>query len=95
MIITFPLLQIPPTIVAARFAESNQIFLEYEPNLLKPKLDVLVKYDVDPMSILNCKMTFRHSVETIEEIIRKLQNSGIEKISSWMIFSFHRTDHDK
>lgn len=89
------LLQITATVVAAHFAENKQIFFNYEPNLLKPKLDVLLKYSVDPMSILNCKMTFRHSVETIEEIIRKLQNSGIEKISSWMIFSFLRSDHDK
>lgn len=87
--------QIPPEIVAGRFAESKQVFFELEPYILKTKLNILLKYDVEPMSILNCKTTFKQSDEIIQEILCKLQSNGIDKISSWMIFSSSRPDHEK
>lgn len=78
-------LKIPVGVVAARFAENKNLFLKSESKVLKSKLDVIQKYNVEPLSILNYQLAFKSSVERIEELARALQGCGLEKISSWMI----------
>lgn len=46
---------------------------------------MLLKYEVDPASILRCKATFRRSPEQIEKLVRKLKDGGVGKILSYMI----------
>lgn len=46
---------------------------------------MLLKYDVDPASILRCKATFRRSPEQIEKLVCRLKNGGVDKILSYMI----------
>lgn len=46
---------------------------------------MLLKYDVDPASILRCKGTFRRSPKQIEKLVLKLKNGGVDKILSYMI----------
>lgn len=81
--------------VAAHLVEHKDVFLKGKVGLLKPKLDVLLKYEVDHMSILNCKQTFRLSVRKIEEIVNKLKNNGIKKISSWMVIPEGSPEYEK
>lgn len=78
-------LQIPAGVVAAHMTEHKDVFFKGRIPMLKRRLDVLLEHHVDPLSILNCKMTFRLSINKIQEIIGKLQHNGIDKISSWMI----------
>lgn len=87
--------QIPVNIVAARFAEHRSVLLKYPPNLLQPKLDVLLRYNVDRQSILNCENTFKMHANKIEEIICKLKSDGFDKISSWMIILPKSPEHNK
>lgn len=77
--------QIPAGVVAAHMTEHRDVFFKGRTTMLKRKLDVLLEHHVDPLTILNCRMTFRISINKIKEIIGNLQNNGIEKISSWMI----------
>ncbi|XP_055313465.1 uncharacterized protein LOC129574886 isoform X2 [Sitodiplosis mosellana] len=88
-------LEIPANVVATQFAEHRIVFLKYAPQLLQPKLDVLLQHDVDRSSILNCQNTFKFSVKKIEEVICKLKRDGFDKISSWMIILPDSPEHDK
>lgn len=80
--------QIPVDVVAAQFAERNDAFFKISSEKLKSKLNILLNYDVDPATILNCKNTFRTSDAKIKRLLLKMKEAGINnKISSWMICS--------
>lgn len=81
--------------VAARFTENRAIFFKNSPDLLESKLNVMLKHDVDRASILKCQYTFKLSVHQIEEIICKLKNDGLDRISSWMIIPKKSPEHNK
>lgn len=76
--------QISPTTVSKYFAKHNQLFFK-EFIGLKMKLDLLVSYNVQPMSILKSPLTFNSNVETLESRLNSLKSEGIENISSWML----------
>lgn len=81
--------------VAAQFAENKEMFLESESKMLKSKLDVLQKYNVEPLSILNDPMAFKYSVNRIEELMCQLKSRGLDKTSSWMIYKAGSGQIDK
>lgn len=54
-------------------------------NVLKLKLDALVRNNVETYSILNCASSFLCSVERIDKTVQDLRSGGIENISSWML----------
>lgn len=74
--------------------EHKDVFFKIGINLLKHKVDILVKHHVDPLSILNCKTTFLMGSKNIEKIINDLKNNGIEKIMSWMIIHKQNPSYD-
>ncbi|XP_031617293.1 uncharacterized protein LOC116337108 isoform X2 [Contarinia nasturtii] len=79
-------LEIPVTEVAASFAAKSEVFLKTMPNVLKPKLDVLLKHGVDRTTILSCSRVFKlNSVAQIDHRIKSLKKTGLDKISTYMI----------
>lgn len=52
---------------------------------LKMKLDLLVSYNVQPMSILKSLVTFKLSLKTLASKLNSLKSDGIDEISSWML----------
>ncbi|XP_031619216.1 uncharacterized protein LOC116338226 [Contarinia nasturtii] len=89
-------LNIPASKVADRFGKRSEVFLTHKTDILKLKLDVLVKHDVDRESILNCKLTFmRYSAKRIEEIIYEIKRNGVDHILSYMIHNYRNPKVDK
>ncbi|XP_031636836.1 uncharacterized protein LOC116349497 isoform X2 [Contarinia nasturtii] len=83
-------LEIPVTEVAASFAAKSEVFFKTMPNVLKPKLDVLLKHGVDRTTILSFSTIYKlYSVAQIDHRIKSLKKTGLDKISAYMIDRFN------
>jgi len=79
-------LKLQPNIVAKYFAKHSDVFFG-DFNLLKSKLDLLVAYNVRPLSIIKSPNTFAMSTEKLERLLKELSSEGIKTISAWVLYS--------
>ncbi|XP_037049340.1 transcription termination factor, mitochondrial-like isoform X2 [Bradysia coprophila] len=85
-------LNITPAIVSKHFAEHSKLFYYRDFVGFVTKLDILVAYTVDPMSILRAPNTFGASAVTIENRLKRCKAHGIETVLSWMLCDRNRTE---
>lgn len=76
--------QISPSIVSEAFAKNERTFF-CAFDLLAPKLDTLLSYNISGFEILSCLDVFARSVDTISNKLKLLSTNENEQISPWML----------